>query len=177
MSVHYFLPNLQFLTNSITSNNNIKFSKPCDYIAHLLGHEAAGSLLSAFKEKSWVNGCYAGVGTGGYEHASSHALFSLSYTLSEDGVQHWAEIVELTYTYLGMIRHFCDDVGGLPSWIHDELQSIQQISHEFQDEMTPVDLVESIAECLLPNSCVPPERLLDGDSLLFKFDGDAIKVR
>jgi len=44
--------------------NNWK-SKPCDYIAHLIGHEASGSLLSVLKDKLWVNACYAGVGSDG----------------------------------------------------------------------------------------------------------------
>jgi len=37
-------------------------SKPCDFIAHLLGHEAQGSLLSALKKKNWVTTCVAGCG-------------------------------------------------------------------------------------------------------------------
>lgn len=42
-------------------------SKPCDYLAHLIGHEAQGSLLSALKGKGWATGCCAGVGAEGYE--------------------------------------------------------------------------------------------------------------
>lgn len=42
-------------------------SKPCDYIAHLLGHEAQGSLLSALKKKEWVTTCVAGAGGDGME--------------------------------------------------------------------------------------------------------------
>ena len=42
-------------------------SKPCDYIAHLLGHEAQGSLLSALKKKQWVTTCVAGAGGDGME--------------------------------------------------------------------------------------------------------------
>lgn len=52
-------------------------TKPCDYIAHLLGHEAEGSLFSALKAKSWVTGLYAGVGSSGLEVKSSLALASL----------------------------------------------------------------------------------------------------
>ena len=151
-------------------------SKPCDFIAHLLGHEAAGSILSALKAKSWVNECYAGVGSGGYENASSHALFCLQFTLSVDGVSHWVEIVRFVYIYIGMIRHYCQSDDGLPSWIYEELRAIQQISHHYEDEPTPVDLVEDIADCLTPYNCLPPERLLDGDALLFEYDADAIKV-
>jgi secreted Zn-dependent insulinase-like peptidase len=42
-------------------------SKPTDYLAHLIGHEAKGSLLASLKEKSWVTDCWAGVGDEGYE--------------------------------------------------------------------------------------------------------------
>jgi nardilysin len=42
-------------------------TKPCDYIAHLLGHEAQGSLLSCLKKKSWVTTCVAGAGHDGME--------------------------------------------------------------------------------------------------------------
>jgi secreted Zn-dependent insulinase-like peptidase len=160
-------------------------SKPCDYIAHLLGHEAAGSLLSALKEKSWVNECYAGVGTGGYENASSHALFSLTLTLSVEGVSHWTEILQYVYCYIGMVRYYCksmaDDTGGgrrgLPIWIYEELRAIQQVSYEFADETNPLDFVEDMADRLTPYSCLPPERLLDGDDLLFEFDNNVIEVR
>eukprot|EP00957_Ditylum_brightwellii_P051690 3919396-Ditylum_brightwellii.AAC.1 len=149
-------------------------SKPCDYIAHLLGHEAQGSLLSALKEKSWVNTCCAGVGSGGYENASSHALFCMTFNLTKEGVRHWNEVLDCMYMYLGMLRYYIHN-GGLPTWIHEELKSIQEFSHKFEDDATPVDLVESIAECMVPFACLPPERLLDGDALLFKFDGDVIK--
>lgn len=157
-------------------------SKPCDYIAHLLGHEAAGSLLSALKKKSWVNECYAGVGTGGYENASSHALFSLTLTLSIEGVSHWMEILQYVYYYIGMVRHYCKSVDGnggrgLPMWIYEELRAIQQVSYEFADETTPLDFVENMADRLTPYNCLPPERLLDGDDLLFEFDNKTIEVR
>jgi len=152
-------------------------SKPCDFIAHLLGHEAAGSLLSALKAKSWVNECYAGVGSGGYENASSHALFCLNFTLSVAGVSHWEEIIRHVYIYIGMIRYYCKSDGGLPSWMFDELRAIQQMSHHYEDEPTPMDLVEDIADSLTPYNCLPPERLLDGNALLFEYDADAIQVR
>lgn len=46
-------------------------SKPCNYIAHLVGHEAEGSLLSALKAKSWATALYAGTGDQGFEVSDS----------------------------------------------------------------------------------------------------------
>jgi nardilysin len=50
-------------------------SKPTDYLAHLIGHEAKGSLLASLKEKSWVTSCWAGVGDEGYEVRKSNSRY------------------------------------------------------------------------------------------------------
>ena len=52
-------------------------SKPADYIAHQLGHESKGSILSALRTKAWVTGCHAGIGSGGYEVCRICDCFSL----------------------------------------------------------------------------------------------------
>uniref|UniRef100_A0A7S4IA88 Peptidase M16 middle/third domain-containing protein n=1 Tax=Odontella aurita TaxID=265563 RepID=A0A7S4IA88_9STRA len=148
-------------------------AKPCDYIAHLLGHEAGGSLLSALKKESWVTACYAGVGTGGYENSSSHALFTLSFTLSEEGVTKWADICSYVYKYIGMIRFHCNSADGLPTWIYEELRAIQNVAYKYKDEKMPDALVEDVVENMM--SGLPPTRVLDGNSLLFESDEGAIK--
>ena len=150
-------------------------SKPCEYLGHLIGHEAEGSFLASLKEKSWATACCAGVGDEGYENASSHALFIVSVTLSEEGVSHWEEIVCELYRYIGMLRYHCEK--GLPTWIFEELQSIQEVAHRYDNEPSPEDLVEILAEAIAPSVAMPPERILDGNSLLFEYDPDAIKVR
>lgn len=148
-------------------------SKPCEYLGHLIGHEAEGSFLASLKKKSWATACCAGVGSEGHENASSHALFIVSVTLSEEGVSHWQEIVSELYQYVGMLRYHCEN--GLPPWIFEELQSIQEVSHKYDDEQSPEDLVETLAEIMAPAEALPPERILDGNSLLFEYDPDAIR--
>lgn len=66
---------------------------------------------------------------------------------------------------------------GLPTWIYEELRSIQEVSHRYGDEPTPEDLVESLAEELAPEFNLPSERLLDGNELLFEYNPSLIKVR
>jgi secreted Zn-dependent insulinase-like peptidase len=55
------------VTWQIPSQVNSWRSKPCDYLGHLLGHEAQGSILASLKTKSWATGCCAGVGSDGLE--------------------------------------------------------------------------------------------------------------
>ena len=108
------------------------------------------------------------------QFSSSHALFAVSVTLSEKGVAHWTEVVSELYRYVGMLRHHCKE--GLPRWIFDELAAIQKFSHQYEDEQSPEDLVESFAEELAPYYPIPPDRLLDGSSLLFDYDPESIQV-
>ena len=62
------------ITWQVPSQNKEWKSKPCDYLAHLIGHEAEGSLLAALKSRSWATGCCAGVGSEGYEVRNGCAL-------------------------------------------------------------------------------------------------------
>jgi nardilysin len=152
-------------------------TKPCDYIAHLLGHEAQGSLFSALKAKSWVTGLYAGVGSSGLETASSHALFNVTLSLSREGVAKWRCIVTEMYRYIGMMRYYAASTEGLPEWIHEELKSIHELAYRYGDEVSSEDFVQELAEELAPHMCLPPERLLDGSELLFGYDPEEVKVR
>jgi len=149
-------------------------SKPLNYIAHLMGHEAEGSLLSYLRSKSWATSCEIGNGDEGCETSSSHTLFTATYFLSEAGVAEWRHVVEATYQYIGMLRMHCRR--GFPEWIFDELQRIDQLNYAYADEQDPEDLVEGLAECIAPHYNLPPERLLDGDSLLFEFNPDIIRI-
>lgn len=110
------------------------------------------------------------------QSASSHALFSLSITLSEEGVQKWRQIVKIVFRYIGLLRHFCSLPGGLPDWIYEELRSIDLLSYQYEDESPAEDLVQAIVEDMAPHTFLPPERLLDGAALLFEYDSSAIEV-
>jgi secreted Zn-dependent insulinase-like peptidase len=183
-------------------------SKPCDYIAHLTGHEGKNSLLASLKAKSWVTACCAGVGEEGVENTTSYALFtgkislfegnaflllfiddhshsislslsllrSVSFTLSEEGILYWKDIISALYQYVGMLRFYCQSEDGLPPWIYDELKSIYDVSHRYADEQSPEDYVVEFAEECSPCLNIPPERLLDASGLLFDYDPDTVRT-
>ena len=111
------------------------------------------------------------------QFASSHALFTLSFTLSEEGIKYWTDIVQLVYSYLGVVLYFCHSQSGLPSYLFEELQAVCKLSYQFADEKTPDDLVEEVADNLSPDRALPPERALDGYNLLFSFDQNLFTVR
>eukprot|EP00536_Pseudo-nitzschia_multiseries_P016315 jgi/Psemu1/220960/e_gw1.1075.16.1 len=150
-------------------------AKPCDYLAHLIGHEAKGSLLACLKSKSWALGLCAGVGDEGSVNSTAYALFTVNINLSEEGVEHWREVVAELYRYVGMLRYCCEQDGGLPAWIYEELRSIYEIAHRYADEEPPEDFVVDLAEELSPWFHTPPERLLDASGLLFEYDPETIR--
>jgi len=150
-------------------------AKPCDYLAHLIGHEAKGSLLALLKSKSWASGLCAGVGDDGSENSTAYALFTVSINLSEEGVEHWREVVAELYRYVGMLRHFCREEGGLPIWIYEELRSIYEVAHRYADEEPPEDFVVDLAEEMSPWFNTPPEHLLDASGLLFDADPETVR--
>lgn len=150
-------------------------AKPCDYLGHLIGHEAKGSLLAYLKSKSWVSGLCAGVGDEGSENSTAYALFTVRITLSAEGVEHWREVVAALYRYIGMLRHYCREEEGLPLWIYEELRSIYEIAHRYADEEPPEDFVLELAEEMSPWFNTPPARLLDASGLLFDYDPDTVQ--
>ena len=48
--------------------NNKKYKvKACHYLGWLIGHEGAGSIMSALKKENWAHEIYAGNGGQGHE--------------------------------------------------------------------------------------------------------------
>ncbi|KAG7371853.1 peptidase insulinase family protein [Nitzschia inconspicua] len=161
------------LTWQIPSQIDNWRSKPCDYISHLIGHEGEGSLLASLKSKSWATACCAGVGDGGEENASSHAFFQVSFALSEEGMDHWEEVVSELYQYVGMLRYHCQE--GLPEWMYEELGCIYEVAHKYADEEPPEDFAVSLAEEMSPWWNTPPDRLLDASGLYFEYNPELIR--
>ena len=126
-------------------------------------------------------GLFAGVGDEGDENATGHALFTVSVTLSTDGVKHWREVTSELYRYVGMLRHYChqpssaEGEGGLPRWIYEEIRSMNEIAHKYADEEPPEDCAVGLVEEMSPWFNTPPERLLDASELIFEYDPKTVK--
>ena len=76
----------------------------------MLGHEGKGSLLSALKEKGWSNSLLAGKRA----QARGFDFFTVYVDLTEDGLLHIDDIIELVFQYINMINK-----EGAVKWIFD----------------------------------------------------------
>lgn len=102
--------------------------KPADLIAHLLGHEGEGSLLAALREAGWADGLSAGVSRGD----GSHALFTVSISLTPQGAEHRDAIESSLLAAVETIRE-----AGPEAWRYDQQARLAQQSFQFQQHGSP----------------------------------------
>lgn len=111
-------------------------AKPLSYLGNLVGHEGEGSLLSQLKAEGLAEGLGAGLGLawrGG-------ALFSISVSLTEEGVVNQQRVLQLLFSYLEMLRE-----QGPKEWLYDEQAQLAQLAFRFQEKGSPMGYVSAIS--------------------------------
>ena len=134
--------------------------KPSYLICHLLGHESGGSILSLLKAKSWANGLSAGV----YETSSAFATLTVAIELTETGLQHAPEIVELVFAYIALIS-----AASSAQWqaVYEEEKAIHAMNFAFKSKESPMNYTSRLANEL---HVYPPTDVLTGSKLYWHFD-------
>ncbi len=137
-------------------------SKPYAYVAHLLGHQSSGSLISILKERGWADALHAH--SGGLT-PSTHS-FDVSIQLTPLGLSHWQDVATLMFEYI-------DQIGkqGLEPWRYEELRTINTINFQFAEQVAPVTTVQRLAERM---AVYAPENVLRGPFLLENFDPEVM---
>ncbi|KAL6254449.1 hypothetical protein P5V15_014497 [Pogonomyrmex californicus] len=117
-------------------------SSPECYVSHLLGHQGGGSLLSALKARGWCNSL-----TCKREENNNNArgfnFLSIFVDLTEEGIKHVKDIVQLTFQYINMLK-----LNGPIEWIYNEYRDIANINFCFQEKHVPMSYVSSIVHKL-----------------------------
>ncbi|KAL4440115.1 hypothetical protein ABPG75_003116 [Micractinium tetrahymenae] len=142
---------------------NGKYRKKADeYLGHLVGHEGAGSLLSALKARGWATELSAGVG----DQSSVTWLFEVSITLTEAGLAAGPgcglAAAGLLFKYLAMLRS-----AGPQRWAYDELAAIAQMRFRFQEEEDASDFTSGLAADLF---FYQPQHVLAGQYMFDDWD-------
>ncbi|KAK2386573.1 Insulinase (Peptidase family M16) family protein [Trifolium repens] len=141
--------------------------KPEDYLAHLLGHEGRGSLLSFLKAKGWATSLSAGVGDDGIYRSSIAYVFVMSIHLTDSGVEKIFDIIGYVYQYLNLLRQ-----NSPQEWIFKELQNIGNMEFRFAEEQPQDDYAAELAENL---KFFPSEDVIYGDYVYKTWDEQLIK--
>ncbi|KAG7298349.1 hypothetical protein JYU34_017951 [Plutella xylostella] len=109
-------------------------SAPGHYLSHLLGHEGPGSLLAALKARGWCNSLVGGTRIG----ARGFGFFGVQVDLTEDGIEHIDDIIELVFQYISLLRS-----EGPVRWVWEEQRDLASTEFRFKDTQEPRSLVTS----------------------------------
>lgn len=138
-------------------------SRPGHFLSHLIGHEGAGSILSWLQEENLASSLSAGDSSG---YPGGFGFFIISVDLTEKGLAHANEVVEIVFRYIAMLR-----TEGPKSWVFDELKHINEIAFRFKDKERAAGYCSNLAGRL---HVYPPEHLLDASYVLREFRPELI---
>jgi insulysin len=129
-------------------------SQPSRYISHLIGHEGPGSIMSYIKSKGWANGLSAGAysvcpGTPG--------IFNCQVRLTEDGLKHYKEIVQVFFQYVSLLRETPPQ-----EWIFEEQKGLADVDFKFKQKQPASRFTSKISAVM--QTPLPREWLLSGHS-------------
>lgn len=133
-------------------------TKPLSYFAHLLGDEGPGSLLVALKDKGWITSLSAGGGASG----SNYRDFTISCTLTADGLKRTDDIIQAVFSYIELIKS-----QGMDEWRYLEKKAVLESAFRFQEPTRPLDLVSHL---VINMQHYQAEDIIYGDYMMLGYD-------
>jgi insulysin len=122
-------------------------------IAHVLGHEAEGSLFYLLKQMGLADGLYAGSSCLG----KNQKVFSLSVQLTDKGLKEYEKVIELTFETLAKYQS-----SGIPKSIFDEVNQTDLLNYQFQSRQDVASIASDYASAMIdePLSSFPQKTIL-----------------
>lgn len=105
-------------------------------LAHLMGDEGPGSLLSTLKAEGLVNGMSAGGGIDG----SNYKDFTLAFDLTNLGVQHTERVLSASFAYIALLKQ-----QPFPWHVFEERQRLMRLSFLYQEPKSSLQLASDLA--------------------------------
>lgn len=137
--------------------------KPMNYMSSLLGHEGENTLYSLLTKKNYITELVASP----YNIANIMSLFSISFTLTDKGVENIEEIIKISMKYIRkvLVLPVC------PSF-YNEIKVSSQISFDYKNREDPIDYTETLAYTM---DNYNEEDILSGAYLYEVYNEDLIK--
>jgi insulysin len=99
-------------------------TKTASVLSGIIGHEGRQSILHFLKEKGWAEGLSAGP----EHHGLQNASFTISISLTKEGIRNWKYVVEIVNEYLQKLLNVSD----MPLFLFEESNKMSKIAFEFQ---------------------------------------------
>lgn len=139
-------------------------NKPESLIAHLLGYEGIGSILSLLKEKQWALALTAGSGING----SNFKDFNISFQLTEEGENHINDIVTIAFQFIGLMKH-----KPLSHFYYKEKQTLAEIGFQYAEKLKPLD---SVCQLVINMQHYPEDDYIFGDYAMEEYCQEEINT-
>lgn len=120
----------------ISPVDSLYLTKPTRYLAHLIGHESKGSILSALKSKGLADNLNASVGTS----LNDFACFSISIELTDDGFANYHDVISCIFAYIGLLK-----LEGPKEWIGQEIKDLSTVQFRYLSKINPCDYCVDLA--------------------------------
>uniref|UniRef100_UPI002FDB5829 insulinase family protein n=1 Tax=Arsukibacterium sp. TaxID=1977258 RepID=UPI002FDB5829 len=125
--------------------------KAVSFIAHLLGDEGPGSLLSYLKQQGLVNQLSAGGGIDG----SNYKDFTVAFELTEAGLADQTAVLTALFSTIALLKH-----SPFPEHLFKERQSLLQLAYRYPE---PANALQTASQLSVNMQHYPPEDVLFGD--------------
>ena len=114
--------------------------KPGNYVSHCIGHEGKKSLKSELIKQGLCSSCDCNSGARLHDSVGS---MTISMSLTDKGVDHWEDVVRMTFGYINYIRE-----EGVKKYIVKELKMMMKLGFAFRGKRPPLKTSEDIAQTL-----------------------------
>lgn len=112
-------------------------SKPLDFISHVLGDEASGSLFSYLKAKGWASNLIAGSGIEGQNFKD----FNINLQLTQSGLENQREIINAVFYVIKLLKPIASE-----DWRLQEKAKLNQLAKQYDDSYKPLQAISELAE-------------------------------
>lgn len=114
-------------------------SKQSNYVAHLLGHEGPGSLLSYLKRMSWANS----LASSSESELTDFETFEVTVGLTTAGLVNVNNVVEAIFSYLSLLRD-----KPIPDYVYKEVLQLDELGWRFATKSNPSTYAQSLAPAM-----------------------------
>lgn len=137
--------------------------QPASYIAHFVGHEGRGSILSYLKRKGWSNALRSGTSNS----AAGFNFMKITVDLTATGLQEWRSVALAIFKYVSLLR------AAPPSaTAFDEIKAIADIGFRFVEKSRTVSYTTSLSTWM--QKPLPREKIVSGVYCLEEFRPDEV---
>lgn len=143
-------------------------TKPDEFVSFIVGHEGTGSLCSYLRKQLLALDVHAGTDFSGFENNSMYALFTISISLTEKGLEKLDQVIEAVFALLHTLAE-----SPIDRELFDELKQIENNSFKFQTEK---EAIENVEDYVVNLKYYQPEHVLGGSSLFYEYDESQFKT-